>query len=110
MKGAAHRSPFIITTLHAHHFTYIIGALLCLAVSTPEDGRFIYVYRLAIDARTSMVDSVTGRKYPSLLEDFQTAAASMAHKRHLASTARGFLLFLSYSNHMTICCTWRSAA
>ena len=28
-------------------------------------------------------DVVTGRKYPSLLEDFQTAIASMAHMRHL---------------------------
>ena len=28
-----------------------------------------------------------------MLEDFQTAAASMARKRHLASTARGFLCF-----------------
>ena len=36
---------------------------------------------------------MAGRKYPSLLEDFQTAAASMAHKRHLASTARGFYCF-----------------
>ena len=54
---------------------------------------FILVYRLAIDARTSRVDSVTGRKYPSLLEDFQTAATSMAHMRHLASTARGFYCF-----------------
>ena len=28
-----------------------------------------------------------------MLEDFQTAAASMARKRHLASTARGFYGF-----------------
>ena len=32
-------------------------------------------------------------KYPSLLEDFQTGTASMARKRHLASTARGFYGF-----------------
>ena len=32
-------------------------------------------------------------KYPSLLEDFQTGTASMARKRHLASTARGLLCF-----------------
>ena len=55
--------------------------------------RFILVYSLAIDARTSRVDSVTGRKYPSLLEDFQTVAPSMARKRHHASTARGFNCF-----------------
>ena len=30
------------------------------------------------------------------LRDFQTGTASMARKRHLASTARGFLMFLSY--------------
>ena len=41
-------------------------------VSTPEDVRFIYVYRLAIDAKTHKGDDVTGRKWPSLLEDFQT--------------------------------------
>ena len=51
---------------------------------------FIYVYRLAIDARPKWGDGVAGRKYPSLLEDFQTATASVARKRHLASTARGF--------------------
>ena len=38
-------------------------------------------------------DDVAGGKYPSLLEDFLAAAASMARKRHLASTARGFLCF-----------------
>ena len=61
--------------------------------STPEDRRFIYVYRLAIDARPKRGDGVAGRKYPSLLEDFLAAAASMARKRHLASIARGFLCF-----------------
>ena len=34
-------------------------ALCCLEGSTPEDGRFIYVYRLAIDAKTRMGDDVT---------------------------------------------------
>ena len=38
-------------------------------------------------------------KYPSLLEDFQTGTASMARKRHLASTARGLLWFLSCSQY-----------
>ena len=51
---------------------------------------FILVYRLAIDAKTLWGDGVGGGKYPSLLEDFQTAAASMDRKRHLASIARGF--------------------
>ena len=51
---------------------------------------FILVYRLAMDAKTRKGDDGAGGKYPSLLEDFQTGTASMAHKRHLASTARGF--------------------
>ena len=63
---------------------------LCLDGSTPEDERFIYVYRLAIDAMTRKGDDVTGRKWPSLLEDFQTGTASMDRQRHHASIARGF--------------------
>ena len=51
---------------------------------------FILVYRLAMDAKTLRGDGGAGGKYPSLLEDFQTGTASMARKRHLASTARGF--------------------
>ena len=51
---------------------------------------FILVYRLAMDARPWRGDDVAGGKYPSLLEDFLAAAASMARKRHLASSARGF--------------------
>ena len=61
--------------------------------STPEDERFIYVYRLAIDAMTRKGDDVTGRKWPSLLEDFQTATTSVTRKRHHASIARGFYCF-----------------
>ena len=38
-------------------------------------------------------DDVADRKYPSLLEDFQTGTASMARKRHLASIARGLFGF-----------------
>ena len=54
---------------------------------------FIVVYRLAIDAKTLWGDDEAGGKYPSLLEDFQTGTASMARKRHLASSARGFYCF-----------------
>ena len=32
---------------------------LCLDGSTPEDERFIYVYRLAMDAKTQMGDDAT---------------------------------------------------
>ena len=55
------------------------GVYLCLS---PCDG-----------CKTRKGDGVAGRKYPSLLEDFQTGTASMARKRHLASSARGFLCF-----------------
>ena len=55
---------------------------------------FIYVYRLAIDARPKWGDGVAGRKYPSLLEDFQTAAASMAHMRHPHLTQGVFIVFV----------------
>ena len=51
---------------------------------------FILVYRLAMDAKTLRGDGVGGLKYLSLLKDFLAVAASMARKRHLASSARGF--------------------
>ena len=64
---------------------------------------YIYVYRLAIDARPKWGDDVTARKYPSLLEDFQTAATSMDRQRHLASTARGLYCFcIAPSTHKQI--------
>ena len=56
-------------------------------------GRFIAVYRLAMEARPWRGDGVAGGKYPSLLEDYLAAAASMARKRHLASSARGLFGF-----------------
>ena len=46
-----------------------------------------------MDAKTLRGDGGAGGKYPSLLEDFQTGTASMARKRHLASSARGFYCF-----------------
>ena len=51
-----------------------------------------------MDARTWRGDDVADWKYPSLLEDFQTDTASMARKRHLASTARGFYCFCLMSH------------
>ena len=62
-------------------------------------GRFILVYRLAMDAKTRKGDGGAYGKYPSLLEDFQTGTASMARKRHLASSARGFLRFMSCTQY-----------
>ena len=38
-------------------------------------------------------DDVADWKYPSLLEDFLAGTASMARKRNLASSARGFCCF-----------------
>ena len=55
---------------------------------------FIYVYRLAIDAMTRKGDDVTGRKCPSLLEDFQTGTTSMARKRHLHQAQGVFLVYV----------------
>ena len=52
-----------------------------------------HVYRLAIDARTSRVDSVTGRKYPSLLEGFTDSRTINGSQETSASTARGFYCF-----------------
>ena len=46
-----------------------------------------------MDAKTRKGDGGAGGKYPSLLEDFLAATASMARKRHLASSARGFCCF-----------------
>ena len=43
--------------------------------------------------KTLRGDGGAGGKYPSLLEDFQTGTASMARKRYLASSARGFYCF-----------------
>ena len=85
-----------------------LHSILCLEGSTPEDVRCIYVYRLAIDARPKRGDGVAGRKWPSLLGDFQTGIASMTRKRHLASTARGFYCFRltpttgQYATHSTL--------
>ena len=51
---------------------------------------FIYVYRLAIDAKTQMGDGVAGRKYPSLLEGFPDGHSINGSPETSASTARGF--------------------
>ena len=64
--------------------------LCCLEGSTPEDrclSMFIAL-RWMQEPEREMVGLT--EKYPSMLEDFQTGTASMARKRHLASTARGF--------------------
>ena len=44
-------------TIRAGQMPHI--ALCCLEGSTPEDGKFIYVYRLAMDAKTRMGDDGT---------------------------------------------------
>ena len=67
--------------------------------STPQDERFIYVYRLAIDAMTRKGDDVTGRKWPSLLEDFQTGRSINGSQETSCINRKGFLLFLSYTQY-----------
>ena len=59
----------------------------------PEDWCLFLFIALRWMQRPWRGDDVAGGKYPSLLEDFLAAAASMARKRHLASSARGFLCF-----------------
>ena len=66
---------------------------LCLEGSTPEDVRFIYVYRLAIDARPKWVMMRLPENIQACLRDFQTGTASMDRQRHHASIARGFYCF-----------------
>ena len=56
-------------------------------------GRFILVYRVAIDAEPCRVMVWVAENIQACLRDFQTGTASMARKRHLASTARGLLCF-----------------
>ena len=65
--------------------------------STPEDVRFIPVYRLAIDAKTQMGDDATAWKYPSLLEDFQTGRSINGSQETSCINRKGFIMFLSYS-------------
>ena len=62
--------------------------------STPEDERFIYVYRLAIDARPERVMMWLAENIQACLRDFQTAAASMAHMRHPHLTQGVFIVFV----------------
>ena len=70
---------------------------------------FIYVYRLAIDARPKWGDVVTGRKYPSLLEGFPDGHSINGSPETSCINRKGFIRFLSYSNHRTdasqaLCC------
>ena len=67
--------------------------------STPEDERFIYVYRLAIDARPKWGDVVTGRKYPSLLEGFPDGHSIKGSPETSCINRKGFLMFLSCTQH-----------
>ena len=67
--------------------------------STPEDERFIYVYRLAMGAKTQMGDGVTGRKYPSLLEGFPDGHSINGSPETSCINRKGFLMFLSYTQY-----------
>ena len=63
---------------------------------------FILVYRLAMDARPCGVMVWLAENIQACLRDFQTGTASMAHKRHLASTARGFCGFCLMTHMSTL--------
>ena len=70
-----------------------LRSILCLEGSTPEDrGLSMFIaLRLMQDPNGVMV--WLPENIQACLRVFQTAAASMARKRHLASTARGFYCF-----------------
>ena len=50
-----------------------------------------------MDAKTRKCDSVTGRKYPSLLEGFTDGHIINGSYETSCINRKGFLLFLSYS-------------
>ena len=60
---------------------------------------FIYVYRLAIDARPKWGDGVAGRKYPSLLEGFPDSRSIYGSQETSCINRKGFFMFLSYGHH-----------
>ena len=67
--------------------------------STPEDERFVYVYRLAIDARPKLGDGVAARKYPSLLEGFPESCSINGSQETSCINRKGFFMFLSYTQY-----------
>ena len=108
-QGAAHRSPFLFTTLltspHMHY------------KSTPLPGwqyaRGWEVYHcLSPCDRCKNLIGLMERlpeNIQACLRDFQTGTSSMARKRHLASTARGFYGFCLTAItgqllHIALCC------
>ena len=54
-----------------------------------------------MDAKTRKCDSVTGRKYPSLLERFTVSRTINGSYETSCINRKGFLLFLSYGSHRT---------
>ena len=58
---------------------------------------FIFVYRLAMDAKTRMGDDGTARKWPSLLEGFTDGHIINGSYETSCINRKGFLMFLSYS-------------
>ena len=70
-------------------------------IETSRGLVFIFVYRLAMDAKTRKCDGVAGRKYPSLLEGFTDGHIINGSYETSCINRKGFLLFLSYSSHRT---------
>ena len=57
---------------------------------------FIFVYRLAMDAKTLRGDGGAGGKYPSLLERFSDGHSINGSQETSCINRKGFILFLSY--------------
>ena len=83
-------------------FCLACGSLARSRIPSSGQGRFILVYRLAMDARPCGVMVGLTENIQACLGDFQTGTASMALKRHLASTARGFCGFCLMTHMSTL--------
>ena len=83
-------------------FCLACGSLARSRIPSSGQGRFILVYRLAMDARPCGVMVGLTENIQACLGDFQTGTASMARKRHLASTARGFCGFCLMTHMSTL--------
>ena len=57
---------------------------------------FIFVYRLAMDAKTRKGDGGADWKYPSLLERFSGGHSIYGSQETSCIKHKGFLMFLSY--------------
>ena len=80
-------------------FCLACGSLARSRIPSSGQGRFILVYRLAMDARPWMGDGVAGWKYPSLLEGFSDGHSINGSQETSCINRKGFIWFLSYGQH-----------